>query len=97
MKALVKRDWNILMETFGLKPGKESNDRAAADADRGKSTTGRRRQDTVISMSRDNKINMDRRAKNSDRRINDDPNYNGPSRRYNIDRRKNLKDRRDKH
>jgi hypothetical protein len=96
MKSLAKREWSVIMEVFKMKPGKTSDDRVAADDGREKRAAGRRKQDTVISINPDQKINMDRRVSNSDRRIKDDPNYNGPSRRYTIDRRLNLKDRRDK-
>lgn len=56
--------------------------------------SGRRRQDAMPKTA-NKMVNLDRRAANSDRRINDDPSYNGPSRRYTIDRRMNLKDRRE--
>lgn len=61
-----------------------------------KKNSGRRRQDAVIANITNPVLNLDRRAANSDRRINNDPNYNGPSRRYTIDRRLNMKDRREK-
>ncbi len=78
------------METSKIEHSKSTNDNSE------KRTTGRRRQDTVISNNLNQKLNLDRRASNSDRRINSDPSYKGPSRRYTIDRRLNLKDRRDK-
>lgn len=57
--------------------------------------TDRRRQDSLSHFTK-RKLNLDRRAANSDRRVADDPNYNGPARRNTIDRRMNLKDRREK-
>ena len=60
-----------------------------------KKNAGRRRQDAILLKNSNQKMNLDRRASNSDRRVNTDPNYNGPSRRYTIDRRLKLKDRRD--
>lgn len=60
-----------------------------------KKDTGRRLRDTIISNDINSKLNLDRRVAQSDRRVNTNPHYNGPSRRYTIDRRLNLKDRRD--
>lgn len=51
-------------------------------------------EDGVISNSPDRRANLDRRAANSDRRINMTANYNGPARRNTIDRRPTSKDRR---
>jgi len=79
---------------------KSANDSEAADdvsvENSEKENPGRRLQDGIISKDPNRKLNLDRRVKNSDRRVNTEPDYKCPSRRYNIDRRKNLKDRRDK-
>jgi len=58
--------------------------------------SGRRRQDMIDSAGPAKSLNLDRRASNSDRRVNHDHNYKGPARRYTIDRRMSLNDRRDK-
>jgi len=58
--------------------------------------TNQRLQDTVNSNNQNRKLNLDRRAVKSDRRVNSDPSYKGPVRRYTIDRRLNLNDRRTK-
>ena len=55
---------------------------------------GRRMQDAIDSRDLVQKLNLDRRQPNSERRRNSDPNYAGPARRMTIDRRVNLKDRR---
>ena len=73
----------------------EATDNASVENNE-KKTTGRRLQDGIISKDPNRKYNLDRRVKDSDRRVNKDPGYKGPSRRYNIDRRLNLKDRRNK-
>ena len=81
-------------------PDKAANDpevAADAGADKNKNKNhGRRLQDGIVSKDPARKFNLDRRIKDSDRRVNTDPNYKGPSRRYTIDRRVNLKDRRTK-
>jgi len=59
----------------------------------GKKVTGRRLQDAITSKNPKRKLNLDRRAKFSDRRDNTDPHYKGPARRINIDTR-DTKDRR---
>ena len=58
--------------------------------------TNQRLQDTVSSSNLNRKLNLDRRAAKSDRRVNSNPSYKGPVRRYTIDRRLNLNDRRTK-
>ena len=58
--------------------------------------TDRRLQDILSKDHPKRKMNLDRRAPKSERRVNTNPHYNGPVRRYTIDRRLNLKDRRDK-
>jgi len=40
------------------------------------------------------KLNLDRRIKNNERRVSDNPNYTGPVRRFIIDRRMRTRDRR---
>jgi hypothetical protein len=81
-----------------IKPDKSANDSELADDSNvekfDKKVTGRRLQDNISKDHPKRKLNLDRRAENSDRRIADNPNYNGPARRNTIDRRKNLKDRR---
>ena len=55
----------------------------------------------MIENNSNQKFNLDRRMATSDRRvdidrrINEYPNYKGPTCRYTIDRRLNLKDRRE--
>ncbi len=55
----------------------------------------------MIKKNSNQKFNLDRRMATSDRRvdvdrrINEYPNYKGPTCRYTIDRRLNLKDRRE--
>jgi len=61
-----------------------------------KTKSARRRQDMIDSAGPAKSLNLDRRASNSDRRVNHDHNYKGPARRYTIDRRMSLNDRRDK-
>jgi hypothetical protein len=60
-----------------------------------KKDTDRRLQDILSKDHPKRKMNLDRRAPKSERRVNTDHHYNGPVRRYTIDRRQNLKDRRD--
>ncbi len=57
-------------------------------------THTRRVQDGITSKDPTRKLNLDRRAPNSERRVSDDSNYCGPVRRYTIDRRLKTKDRR---
>ena len=54
----------------------------------------RRIQDSITSRDPTRKLNLDRRTINSERRVNNDPNYCGQTRRYTIDRRLHTKDRR---
>ena len=88
------------METPKTGSGKPASDREVAEnasSEKNSDRNHRRRlQDSIISKDPARKFNLDRRVKNSDRRVNTDPNYKGPSRRYTIDRRVNLKDRRAK-
>jgi hypothetical protein len=60
----------------------------------GLAKSGRRRQDCINVINSNQNLNLDRRASNSDRRVNDDHNYKGPARRYTIDRRMSAKERR---
>ena len=88
------------MKTNKIEPNKASNDSELVDEtsmeNSEKKNTGRRLQDGIVSKDPNRKLNLDRRVVNSDRRIAEDSNYNGPARRNTIDRRLNLKDRRDK-
>ncbi|MBT8119210.1 MAG: hypothetical protein KJN89_05780 [Gammaproteobacteria bacterium] len=88
------------MKTPKIESNKSTSNSALADDDNvensEKKVTGRRLQDTLSRDHPKRKMNLDRRAENSDRRIADDPNYSGPARRNTIDRRLNLKDRRKK-
>ena len=77
-----------IMKTSKIDPNKSAEDNGEERA------KGRRRQDAVISNNPDQLLNLDRRASNSDRRVDSNPNYKGPARRNIIDRRLNLKDRR---
>lgn len=61
-----------------------------------KDDTNRRLQDTVHPSNLKRKLNLDRRAHNSERRVSSNQGYKGPFRRYTIDRRVNLNDRRSK-
>lgn len=70
-----------------------SNDASMLNTE--KKGTDRRLQDILSKDHPKRKMNLDRRAPKSERRVNTDPHYNGPVRRYTIDRRRNLKDRRD--
>ncbi len=88
------------MKTPKLEPNKSANNSESADntsvENSEKKVTGRRLQDTLSKDHPKRKMNLDRRVGNSDRRVAEDPNYNGPARRNTIDRRTNLKDRREK-
>ena len=88
------------MKTPKIEPNKSTNNSELADdasvENSEKKVTGRRLQDNISKGHPKRKLNLDRRAENSDRRIAVNPNYNGPARRNTIDRRLNLKDRRDK-
>jgi hypothetical protein len=87
------------MKAPKIEPDKSTNNSALADdvsVENGEKVTGRRLQDALSKDHPKRKMNLDRRAENSDRRIADDPNYSGPARRNTIDRRLNLKDRRKK-
>jgi hypothetical protein len=88
------------MKTPKLEPNKSADNSEPADdasvENSEKKVTGRRLQDTLSKDHPKRKLNLDRRAANSDRRVAEDPNYNGPARRNTIDRRMNLKDRREK-
>lgn len=82
-----------------FEPSKTSNNLASSgDNSVGRSekkVTNQRRQDTLSHFTK-RKLNLDRRVANSDRRVAEDTNYNGPARRNTIDRRVSLKDRREK-
>ena len=88
------------MEKTKIENEESANDSKAADdvgsENSQKKATGRRLKDSIVSKDPLRKLNLDRRAENSDRRIANNPNYNGPARRNTIDRRLNLKDRREK-
>ena len=88
------------MKTHKKEPNTASNDSELVDEtsleNNEKKNTRRRLQDGIVSKDPNRKLNLDRRVVNSDRRIAEDSNYNGPARRNTIDRRLNLKDRRDK-
>ena len=57
---------------------------------------GRRRDDVLVSSGLKQKLNLDRRASNNERREDDGYSYRGPARRNTIDRRLTIKERRDK-
>ena len=57
--------------------------------------TGRRLEDAISSMGLKRKLNLDRRVKRSERRVESDPNYKGKTRRFTLDTRSTNKDRRD--
>jgi len=88
------------MKTPKIEPKKSANNSELADEvnveNSEKKVTGRRLQDTLSKDHPKRKLNLDRRAENSDRRVADAPNYSGPARRNAIDRRLNPKDRREK-
>lgn len=88
------------MKTPKLEPNKSANNSESADdtsmENSEKKVTGRRLQDTFSKDHPKRKLNLDRRVVNSDRRVAEDRNYNGPARRSTIDRRMSLKDRREK-
>jgi len=87
------------MKTPKIEPNQSSNNLESADdtsVENSEKKVGRRLQDSIVSKDPGRKFNLDRRTKDSDRRINTDSDYNGPARRYNIDRRLTLKDRRGK-
>ena len=76
-------------------PNKDSNVVDISSA--GKSqNTGRRLQDAIIARGSKRKLNLDRRVKRSERRVDLDPTYKGKARRFTIDTRVDRKDRRDK-
>ena len=88
------------MKTPKLEPNKSANNSESADdtsmENSEKKVTGRRLQDTLSKDHPKRNLNLDRRVANSDRRVAEDHNYNGPTRRNTIDRRMSLKDRREK-
>lgn len=94
-----------IKEITHLAPVDPVNDAASSNSSRLVSAhadvTGRRLQDAPDTKATEQTIDLDRRArhserraKQSDRRINTGASYNGPARRYTIDRRLNLSDRR---
>ena len=86
------------METPKSKHNNPANDSEAGQVpgvgDGEKKKFGRRLQDAITSKDPKRKLNLDRRSKNSDRRTDKNPGYQGRTLRYNIDRRRNIKDRR---
>lgn len=100
LKSGIIREWSARMKTPKIEPNKSTNNSELADdasvENSEKKITGRRLQDTLSKNHPKRKMNLDRRAENSDRRIADDPKYSGPARRNTIDRRLSLKDRRKK-
>ena len=86
------------MKTPKFELSKSSNNLASSDdssvGNHENKFTNQRRQGVLSNFTK-RKLNLDRRAANSDRRVADDPAYNGPARRNTIDRRMNLKDRRE--
>jgi len=94
------RDWSVRIvkpKTVSEKVARasERTDTVPETSDT-KNDTNRRLQDTVHSNNLKRKLNLDRRAVKSERRVSSNHNYNGPVRRYTIDRRINLNDRRSK-
>ena len=63
-------------------------------AGEGRIQHNRRLQDGIESNDPRHRLNLDRRVKGSDRRLDIDPYYTGPFRRLNVDRRVNTRDRR---
>ena len=82
------------MKTSNKDPANPETADADTESNSAQDNPGRRLQDSLISKDPSRKFNLDRRTEGSDRRVNSDPNYNGPARRNIIDRRRNLKDRR---
>ena len=76
--------------------GKENHatDKTVDDIDTANSKPQRRIQDGKTFKNSTRKMNLDRRAPNSERRGVGDPKYKGLSRRYTIDRRLTTRDRR---
>ena len=98
-KLIVIREWGTKTKrpkevAHKLVIGSELANVSSEEKDE-KKGTGRRLRDTIISNCLNSKLKLDRRIAHSDRRVNTNPHYNGPSRRYTIERRLNLKDRRD--
>ncbi len=83
------------MKTPKIEPNKSANNSESADdtsvENSEKKVTGRRLQDTLSKDHPKRKLNLDRGSGNSDRRVAEDPNYNGPARRNTIDRRTESK------
>ena len=71
-----------------------STDKTVEESDAARSLPHRRTQDSITAKNSARKMNLNRRGKNSERRGNGDPGYNGPHRRYTVDRRLTNKDRR---
>ena len=92
------REWSTQIVRPKKTPEKAFDDSGKIDNTDVSSTvrkeTNQRLQDTVSASHPKRKLNLDRRAEKSDRRVNSDPSYKGPVRRYTIDRRINLNDRR---
>ena len=78
-----------------IKPNKDSNVVDITSAGNSQNT-GRRQEDAIIARGSKRKLNLDRRIKRNERRVDLDPNYKGKARRFTIDIRTNRKDRRDK-
>lgn len=97
-KLIVTRKRGVRTKSPENEPRQQAIDTELADVSSEgngeEKSAGRRQLDTAISDDLNTKSKHDRRVLHSDRRVNTDHHYNGPSRRYTIDRRLNLKDRR---
>jgi len=78
-----------------IKPNKDSNVVDITSAGNSQNT-GRRLEDEIIATGSKRKLNLDRRIKRIDRRVDLDPTYKGKARRFTIDTRADRKDRRDR-
>jgi len=78
-----------------IKPNKESNVVDITSAGNSQNTS-RRLEDAIIAKGSKRKLNLDRRVKRNERRVDLDPNYKGKARRFTIDTRVDRKDRREK-
>jgi hypothetical protein len=98
LRKIIK--WNAKVETAALTLNKSADDLAIVDDTSvgitDKKDIDRRLQDTLTKDHPKRKMNLDRRAVSSDRRVDANDHYRGKARRYTIDRRLNLKDRREK-
>lgn len=94
------REWSARIVKPKRRAEKVSDDSVKIDNTEVSNTvrkeTNQRLQDTVNSNNLKRKLNLDRRAVKSERRVSSNSGYKGPVRRYTIDRRLNLNDRRAK-